>query len=278
MPQDTHQNISEVEQLRNQVSGLKDQLREAQKMTALGELVSTTTHEFNNMLMTILNYAKLGLRHKDEPTRDKALSQILEAGQRAEKITNSVLGMARNRGNEMTPTDLESIMEQTLVLLEREMTKYRVAINRQFATVPKAMANGNQIQQVLLNLLTNARQAMPSGGTIILKLSHDEAAKTIDLMVQDTGEGIPKDKLQQIFNPFFSTKDGPDASGKGGTGVGLSMCHEIIQGHHGKIRVQSEVGRGTAFTLRIPMAEQMPALIKTSASAALGLPVSTQQS
>lgn len=237
-----------------QLELLADELRRAQQLAALGELVSTTTHEFNNVLTTILNYAKLGLRHKDEPSRDKAFTKILEAASRADKITNSVLGMARNRTSDRAPTDLAKLVDEALVLLEREMRKYRVQIERQIEAVPPAMVCGNQIQQVLLNLLTNARQAMPGGGTIFLRLVHDAHAGTVDLSVRDTGSGIPADQLPRIFDRYFSTKQGPDASGKGGTGVGLSACREIIEQHHGKIRVQSTVGQGSAFTLKLPVA------------------------
>src|SRR3954451_24197238 len=107
---------------------LEAELRQARRMAALGELVSTTTHEFNNVLTTIINYAKLGMRHKDEASRDKALTKILAAAGRAEKITNGVLGIARNRGNERTATDLAKLIESSLVLLEREMQKYRVQV------------------------------------------------------------------------------------------------------------------------------------------------------
>ena len=238
--------------LEQQVALLKEQLAQAQKLTALGELVSTTTHEFNNVLMTIINYAKMGLRHKDAATRDKSFDKILSAGNRAAKITKSILGLARNRSAGLEPTDLSSVIEDSLVLLERELTKYRIRVERQYAAVPAAMANGNQIQQVLLNLLINARQAMPNGGQVTVKLAFDPATQMVELTIRDTGCGIEPDKLRRIFDPFFTTKSGPDASGKGGTGLGLSMCRNIIEAHQGRIRVDSTVGRGTAFTLRIP--------------------------
>src|SRR5688572_23944104 len=179
--------------LEQQVKLLHEQLAQAQKLTALGELVGTTTHEFNNVLMTIINYARLGLRHKDEPTRDKALARILSAGERAAKITSTVLGMARNRSDSFEPTDLARLVEDSLVLLEREMNKYRISVERQFEATPEALANGNQIQQVLLNLLINARQAMSSGGRLLIKVSHDPADDTVLLVVRDTGCGIPAD-------------------------------------------------------------------------------------
>jgi signal transduction histidine kinase len=240
--------------LERQLELLEEELRRTQRFAALGELTSTTTHEFNNILTTILNYAKLGLRHKDEATRDKALTKILEASQRAEKITNGVLGMARNRSTERVPTDLAKLVEESLVLLEREMRKYRISVEVSIEPAPLALTCGNQIQQVLLNLLTNARQAMPNGGRVIIRVAPDEAAGTVDLTIRDTGTGIPADKLPHIFDRYYTTKRGPDESGKGGTGVGLSMCREIIEQHQGRIRVESTPGVGTAFTLKLPVA------------------------
>jgi signal transduction histidine kinase len=246
--------------LEQQVAILKKQLAQAQKMTALGELVSTTTHEFNNVLMTIINYAKLGIRYKDEASRIKAFEKILAAGQRAAKITNSVLGVARNRSDNFEPTDLCALVEQSLVLLEREFNKYRIQVMKQLDKVPEVVANGNQIQQVLLNLLINARQAIQERGQVLIKVEHDAVSHTVDLIVRDNGAGIPADKLRRIFDPFFSTKSGPDETGKGGTGLGLSSCRDIIEAHRGKIRVESTVGKGTCFTIKLPVARKSPPL------------------
>ncbi len=240
--------------LAQQIEILKARLAQAQKLTALGELVSTTTHEFNNVLMTIINYAKMGLRHKDGATRDKAFEKILNAGSRAARITNGVLGIARNRSAGQVPTDVRQLVEDTLLLLERELNKYRVTVEKRFEPVPEALVNGNQIQQVLLNLLINARQAMPGGGRVSIRLSCDAEHATVDLVVRDHGCGIPADQLPRIFDAFFTTKKGPDASGKGGTGLGLAMCREIIEAHRGRIRVDSTAGKGTAFTLKLPAA------------------------
>jgi signal transduction histidine kinase len=250
--------LAELEQqvaiLQEQLEALRKQLEESQKMTALGELVSTTTHEFNNVLTTVINYAKLGMRHKDAATRDKSFEKIHDAGQRAAKITNSILGFARNRSEGLEPTDLRRVFDDAMVLLEREMMKYKIRVETQYDTVPPALANGNQIQQVLLNLLINARQAMPSGGQLTLKLSHDMALNMVEMTVRDTGTGMTPEVLKRIFEPRFSTKSGPDASGKGGSGLGLSMCRSIIEAHHGRIRVESALGKGTAFVIKIPAA------------------------
>ncbi|WP_254508069.1 sensor histidine kinase [Anatilimnocola floriformis] len=238
--------------LRRQVAVLEEQLLQAQKLTSLGELMSTTTHEFNNILMTVMNYARMGMRHKDEPTRDKALDKIYNAATRAAKITSSVLGMARNRTISFAPTELPQLIEETMTLLEREMSKYRIAVELQIGAAPPVWAVGNQLQQILLNLMINARQAMPNGGQLIVRVEHDTATNMVDLTVRDSGSGIPADKLRQIFDPFFTTKTGPDETGKGGTGLGLAACKRIVEAHRGRIRVESTVGRGTAITIKLP--------------------------
>jgi signal transduction histidine kinase len=242
----------------DKLAAMQQQLTRTQRLAAIGELTSTTTHEFNNVLMTILNYARLGLRHKDQPTRDKALEKILAAAQRAAKITSTILAVARNRSGNFESTDLKKIVEDTLVLLERELSKYRIAVETHLADAPPVLAQGNQIQQVLLNLLINARQAMTSGGRLIIRLEHDAAAETVDLIVRDTGSGIPADKLPRIFEPFYTTKSGPDETGMGGTGLGLATCRQIIEAHHGHIRVLSTVGQGTEFTIKLPVAAKTP--------------------
>jgi signal transduction histidine kinase len=258
----------ELDQLRQENAALKEQLAHAQRLVAIGELASTTAHEFNNVLMTILNYAKMGLRHKDEATRDKALDKIFTAAQRAAKITSTVLGAAKNRSGEFEPTDLTQLVDDALVLLERELQKYRIRLERQFQLAPPIWAIGNQIQQVLLNLLTNARQAMPSGGTLLIKIGQDAGTGMVELTVRDTGCGIAADKLPHIFDPFFTTKSGPDATGKGGTGLGLSACRTIIEAHRGRIRVESTVGKGTAFIIRLPVAKTAPVVATESATLA----------
>ena len=239
-------------ELRDKINSLKVQLAQAQRMATLGELVSTTTHEFNNILMSIINYTQLAMRQRDDEARQKSLQRILDAGQRAAKITNSILGVARNRSDQFELVDLRALAEDALVLVERELRKYRINVKQELAEVPATMAHGNQLQQVLLNLLINARQAMPHGGDILIRLAHDEEANVNELTIRDTGCGISAEQLPKIFDPFFTTKNGPDASGKGGTGLGLAACRDIIEAHKGRIRVASTVGKGTAFILKLP--------------------------
>jgi signal transduction histidine kinase len=238
---------------------LKQQVRHLQSLATLGELTGTATHEFNNVLMTVINYAKLGLRNQDTASRDKALTKILEASERAAKITNTILAQARNRSDAKEPTDIVALVRDTLVLMQREMQKYRISVELDLAEgLPMISASGNQIQRLLLNLMTNARQAMGEGGTMWIRVAAEFSGQNatptqIELTVRDTGAGIPNDVLPRIFEPFFSTKAGPDETGKGGTGLGLAACKEIIDEHGGRVRVESSVGRGTAFVIRFPV-------------------------
>ena len=235
------------------IARLQEQLIQAQKLTAIGELASTTTHEFNNILMTIINYAKLGLRHPDDETRTKSFDKILTAANRAAKVTGTILGMARNRKHGFEPTQLKPIIEDALMLLEREMNKYRISVEQVLNDVPDIMADGNQIQQILINLLINARQAMPNGGKLSIKLDSDPISNMVTIHVRDNGMGIPQEKLPHIFDSFYTSKNGPDATGKGGTGLGLAACRNIVEAHFGKIRVNSTLGKGTSFTIMFPV-------------------------
>lgn len=246
-----------ADEMSQRIEMLQNQLEQSQRMATIGELASTTTHEFNNLLMTILNYSKLGMRHKDEASRDKALQRIYDAASRATKVTSSVLAMARNRSGSLEPTSLQDLIEDTLMLLEREYRKYRVQLEVAVENTPAVMAAGNDLQRVLVNLLVNARQATPEGGQVRIGVTFDEATNEVVLSIRDTGSGIAPEVLPKIFDPFFSTKTGPDASGKGGTGVGLSSCKEIIDAHSGRVRVESTLGKGTAFIIRLPATDQL---------------------
>lgn len=246
-----------AEELRQQVAALRSQLEHSQRMSTIGELASTTTHEFNNLLTTIVNYARMGLRHKDEPTRDKALQKINDAATRATKVASSVLAMARSRAGGFEPVSLGAILDDTLHLLGRDFQKHRIALETDVASaLPLVVGSSTQLQRVLVNLLVNARQATRSGGSVRVKLHYDAAEHEVVLQVRDSGSGIAPELLPKIFDPYFTTKDGPDASGQGGTGIGLSSCKQIIDAHNGRIRVDSGVGKGTAFTIRLPAEAQ----------------------
>lgn len=248
----TGEAVTSIEELEARIEFLQSQLKTAQKLATIGELASTTTHEFNNLLMTVVNYAKLGMRHKDDETRDKAFGRINDAATRATKVAGSVLSLARTGTGKHEPLDPVAVVQNAHMLLEREFRKYRVSLEMAVEQVPSVVGDTNSLQRVLINLLVNARQATPEGGYVRISLQHDTQTDEVVLTVRDSGAGIPADVLPKIFDPFFSTKTGPDASGKGGTGVGLSACKEAIDAHGGRVRVESSVGRGTAFIIRLP--------------------------
>jgi signal transduction histidine kinase len=247
---------AEIAELKERIRRLEDMLTESQSLIAVGELAGTTAHEFNNILTLTINYAKMGLRRTDNETREKAFNKILDASNKAAKIIGVVLGLARNRKPGKERTDLCKLLEDVLLLLERELTKYRITVERKFEDTQPVLANGNQIQQVLVNLLINARQASPKGGRLVVRLRPcKDAPHYAEVVIRDYGVGIPKEKLPKIFDSFYSTKQGPDETGKGGSGLGLALCKRIIEEHSGKIKVESAVGKGTAFTIRLPIAQ-----------------------
>lgn len=245
---------------------LTSQLAQARRMATIGELTSTTTHEFNNLLMTILNYSKMGMRHQDEASRDKAFQRIHDAANRAAKVTSSILSMARNRGDQLEPTNLKGLIEDTLLLLEREYRKFRIQLDVELQDTPEVSAAGNELQRVLVNLLVNARQATPEGGQVRVGLQYDASKNEVVLMIRDNGCGIAPKVLPRIFDPFFSTKAGPDSTGKGGTGVGLAACKEVVDAHSGRIRVESTLGKGTAFFIRLPAIQPNSPIMTARAS------------
>src|SRR6516225_9173142 len=232
---------------------LRKQLLHAQRLSSVGELASSVAHEFNNILTTIINYAKLGLRAESDTTaRIQALEKILKGSQRAATIVGSMLGFARSQSTHRDMTDIAALVEEVLLLAEKDLSKHRVQVERNFQGRPQAPVVPGQIEQVLLNLIINARQAMPRGGRLRIDLRTNPRTQMVEVRVADTGVGIPPEGLRLIFEPFYTTKQ-PDEHGHGGTGLGLSVCRQIIEQHHGRIRVESIVGKGSTFTVKLPL-------------------------
>jgi len=236
-----------------EVEALRRQLVALQRVSSLGVLAGGVCHELNNALTPILNYAKLGLRNPDPAYRERALEKILEAAERASAITGGVLGLARPRADRREPADLARLVEEVILLVGKDLSSHRVQLDFQVANRPSSKVNPAQIQQVLLNLIINARQAMPRGGTVKVRVAHEPNARLAEVGVADTGDGIAPADLRRIFEPFFTTKTGPDDVGLGGTGLGLSVCRDIVESHRGRLRAESRLGQGTTFTLRLPV-------------------------
>jgi len=244
-------------ELERRIEELQQQLMQAQKLSTVGALASSITHEFNNILTTIINYAKLGLRHKDNATREKALDKILNAGQRASKITTGLLSYSRRGTDRREAFDLVELVQDVLVLVEKDLQMHRVRLQTNFEGHPLAVVNASQIQQVLLNLIVNARQAMEGGGQLTISIRANTETGMAEISVRDTGCGIAPDSLRKIFDKFFSTKTA-DVQGQGGTGLGLALAREVIEAHQGRIRVESALGQGTAFILKLPLTKETP--------------------
>jgi len=236
---------------------LRQQLLQAQRLSSMGALASSVAHEFNNILTTIINYAKLGLREaSDDASRVQALEKILKGSQRAATIVNSMLGYARNTSSRREMTDIVGLVEEVLILTDKDLSKHHVQVETKFHGRPKAPVVPGQIEQILLNLIINARQAMPRGGRLRIEVRENHRTQLVEVRVSDSGVGIPPDQLRLIFEPFYTTKE-PDEHGHGGSGLGLSVCRQIIEQHHGRIRVESLVGKRSTFTVKLPMKSEL---------------------
>jgi signal transduction histidine kinase len=242
----------------NETELLRQQLLQAQRLSSVGALASSVAHEFNNILTTIINYAKIGMKGTAEPAQKQAFERILKGGQRAAAIVSGMLGFARNQTTNRAPTDIVRIVEEVLLLTDKDLSKHRVHVEKRFHGRPVATVSAGQIEQILLNLIINARQAMPNGGRLRIDVRENTDAGTVEVRIADSGVGIPPEQLRMIFEPFYTTK-APDEQGRGGTGLGLSVCRQIIEQHHGRIRVESVMGKGSTFTVKLPLHGHEPA-------------------
>ena len=231
---------------------LRRQVVELQRISSLGVLAGSVMHELNNALTPILNYAKLGLRNPDPEFQKRAFERILEASERAGQLTRGMLGLARPSDGQRPVTELARLTEEVLKLTAKELQKHRIHVDYLVEGNPRAGVNSAQIQQVLLNLIINARQAMREGGSLTVRIGTDAAARYAEISIADTGEGIAPRDLKRIFEPFYTTKSGPDSAGLGGTGLGLPICRDIVVAHKGRLRVESKPGKGSKFTIRLP--------------------------
>jgi two-component system, cell cycle sensor histidine kinase and response regulator CckA len=243
--------------------GLENQLRQAQKVEALGRLAGGVAHDFNNRLTVIMSYAELLLRQLPEPSVLRAHAQhVLESAQRASDLTRRLLAYGRRQVLNPQVFDLNAVIERMRHLLER-LAGDDVTLSIRLGTDRPILADPGQIEQVILNLVMNARDAMPKGGPLQLETRNataagSTAAESVELIVRDSGVGIPEDVLPRIFEPFFTTKE----PGRG-TGLGLSTVEGIVSQSGGSVRVESRVGVGTQFTVVLPRGDALPAPIST---------------
>ena len=245
-------NVSERRKLDDQSRDLYQQLLQAEKMAALGQTISGVAHELNNPLATILSWAeRLSERSVDDTSR-RGVGVILGEAERAARIVRNLLTFARKRQSTRTLIDLNQVVRETIALRAYGQHITNIDVVTALASgLPPVFADAHQIQQVLLNLVINAEQAMLAAhgrGSLVLRTWHDAERDTVVLQVSDDGPGVPVDVKHKIFDPFFTTKE----TGQG-TGLGLTVAYAIVQEHGGNIRVDSPDAGGASFTVELPV-------------------------
>jgi signal transduction histidine kinase len=254
----------ELAKAQQQLESLKEQLTESQRLATIGTIAAVIAHEFNNLLTPIVSYSQFALQSAEGEQPDlelikKALAKTYSASTKAGKICNSMLSLARGDAT-FGNVSVQKLVDEVLMVLARDPQKDGIALRVQVQ--PDLFVDGDEVQleQVLLNLLINARQAMlGKGGSLWVKAAHNETdAGELRIQVIDTGPGIPEKLLPKIFQPFFTTKGTTKKGEARGTGLGLAICKEIVEHHRGRIDVQSEVGKGTTFSIYLPTAKATP--------------------
>jgi two-component system NtrC family sensor kinase len=245
--------VSERKKLDDETRDIYHQLLQAEKMAALGQTISGVAHELNNPLATILSWAeRLSERPSLEDPVRRGLETILSESERAARIVRNLLTFARKRQTTRAMVDINQVVRETLALRSYEQRVTNISVIEALAAgLPHVFADGHQVQQVLLNLIINAEQAMLAAngrGTIVVRTWHDPDQETVILEINDDGPGIPAELQPKIFDPFFTTKE----VGKG-TGLGLTVAYAIVQEHGGRIRLESHAGSGASFYVELPV-------------------------
>jgi PAS domain S-box-containing protein len=240
----------ELQNAYDQLKAVQAQLIQSEKMAAVGQLAGGVAHEINNPMGVILGFAQSIMKRiqEDDPL-SMPLKSIEREAVRCKKLVGDLLSFSRVGKTPVELINIHQTIDETLSLIAVQVNMKNIQIIRGYSTgLPHITANKNQLQQVIMNLCTNAVDAMPAGGKITVNTRQQEGF--FEIRISDTGFGMTPAIMQRIFEPFFTTKE----PGKG-TGLGLSLCYEIIQKHHGTIEVESESGKGTTFVIKL-MIEQ----------------------
>ncbi len=223
------------------------QLIRSEKLAALGQLSAGIAHEIRNPLTSInILVHSLAENLPSEIPQKEDLKVIEEELRRVNQIVDQFLRFAKPSPPHMEKTDLLSLFEETLQLLKPQIEKQNIVIKMEFQPLPKITIDSEQIRQAILNLLLNAIQAMPEGGHLTLTSGKSDNGGWVHVSIRDSGVGIPPENMSKLFDPFFSTKEG-------GMGLGLSIAHRIVDQHYGRIDVESIQGKGTIFTIWLPI-------------------------
>ena len=229
---------------------LEAQLRQADRLASTGLLAAGVAHEVNTPLAGISSYVQMMQRKMPETDpRRSILEKIEKQTFRASSIVNNLLNFSRQQSSDMQAVDINGVVNETLVLAELPLSTRRVQVDTDLnESVPLVWGDSGKLQQVLMNLVLNARDSMPNGGDLTIRTARQNGEVVVE--VADNGTGIPKEQIHKIYDPFFSTK----GTGKG-TGLGLSVTYGIVQEHRGTITVRSEAGNGTVFRVALPVAD-----------------------
>jgi two-component system NtrC family sensor kinase len=237
-----------VEERTRELRETQDQLVVSEKLASLGKMAAGVAHEINNPLTTILLNAHLLLEKPGlDPADEETLKLIADETTRCAGIVGGLLDFARQTPSQAAPTDINDLIDRTLQLLERQASVRNVRIEKALdRSLPPIELDKNKLRQVFSNLVLNACEAMPTGGTLAVASRLSRDGTHIEIIFADTGVGIAKENLPRLFDPFFTTKSF-------GTGLGLAVSYGIIRQRGGTILVRSDVGRGSEFTVRIPL-------------------------
>jgi two-component system NtrC family sensor kinase len=238
-----------VEERTEELKKAQNQLVQSEKMASLGMMAAGIAHEINNPLTTILINSHLLLEDSDYSSSGREeLQLITDEATRCGKIVKGLLDFARQTKAEKRLADINLILKQTLAIIESQASFHNIKINKNLNdNLPKIWVDINQIKQVFMNIILNAAEAMPEGGALNISTSLMANNGLINISFVDTGCGISKENLSKLFDPFFSTKESK------GTGLGLALSYGIVKKHNGSIEVDSEVGMGSTFIVKLPI-------------------------
>jgi two-component system NtrC family sensor kinase len=243
-----------VRSIREQDAKIKElaqlKIAEAERLAMVGQLAAGVAHEINNPLTGILLYCDLILKNmpEDDPGR-KNLEKINHEAMRCKTIVKGLLDFSRQKKPEIEASSVNQILESTLSLVKNQPLFHNINVEKDFdSSLPFIKIDPRQIQQVFMNIIINATEAMDGKGTLSIRSKFSENEKFIEISFMDTGPGIPPKHLKKIFTPFFTTKETSH-----GVGLGLAISYRIIKGHDGRVDVTSETGKGTTFNIRLPV-------------------------
>jgi PAS domain S-box-containing protein len=246
------QDITARKKLSEKLSATQAELIQAVKMRALGDLVTGVAHEINNPLMASDTFLHLlEGETEDNPELEKRVLLLKECNRKIERIVRKLMEFSRHPGFEFTAMNVNDAVSSVLEITQQQLLNQSIEVElRLHKNVPQVLGDKNQIEQVLLNLISNARDAMEGSPQRVLTIQTDlnQKARRVEIRVSDTGVGMTAEQIEQIFNPFFTTKDSDK-----GIGLGLSISYRIVDAHQGKIEVNSELNKGTTFIVSLPV-------------------------